>query len=100
MIYIKNNEHWNHITESVDGKRKTHDRLATEEEIEKYNDSLIQEEQIIKKQHMEEIQLRLKKIDIKRFKFIDNELSQIEWEVYRSEAIALRLEYNELENTL
>ena len=52
---------------------------------------------LIKVNRMREIEERLKELDIKTFKFVDGELSQAQYEPYRLEKIALRNEYNLLE---
>lgn len=52
---------------------------------------------LIKVNRMREIELRLKELDIKTFKFIDGELTQEEYEPYKQEKISLRNEHNLLE---
>lgn len=51
----------------------------------------------IKPLRQAQIQARLAELDIKTFKFIDGQLSAEAYEPYRLEKIALRLEYNTLE---
>ena len=48
-------------------------------------------------QRLASIKSRLQELDIKTYKYIDGELSQDEYEVYKQEKIALRKEYNEIE---
>ena len=50
-----------------------------------------------KPQRMAEIKARLEALDIKTYKFIDGELTDKQYEPYRLEKIALRKEYNTLE---
>jgi|GEM_PF-6354611 len=40
-VYEQDNKHYIHITELVDGVRITHDRLATQAEIDEYNQKLL-----------------------------------------------------------
>jgi hypothetical protein len=54
-------------------------------------------ETLKKPQRMAEIQARLHELDIKTFKFIDGDLTDKQYEPYRLEKIALRKEYNALE---
>ena len=52
---------------------------------------------LVKSNRMNEIKVRLLELDIKTFKFIDGQLSAEAYEPFRLEKIALRLEYNTLE---
>jgi hypothetical protein len=54
-------------------------------------------ETLKKPQRMAEIQARLKELDIKTFKFIDGQLTDKQYEPYKLEKIALRKEFNALE---
>jgi hypothetical protein len=54
--------------------------------------------EITRLERMEEIRLRLVDLDIKTFKFIDGDITEIEYEPFKKEKIALRLEYKDLEN--
>ena len=66
-----------------------------EQWVEGLTDSEIQT--LKKPQRMAEIQARLHELDIKTFKFIDGDLTDKQYEPYRLEKIALRKEYNALE---
>lgn len=71
----------------------------TEEYTYEKDDALIAEEQAqaTKQNRMQEIRTRLQELDIKRFKYIDKHITEAEYEPFRTEANALRDEYNALE---
>ena len=48
-------------------------------------------------ERLQEIRAELQAIDIKRFKFIDGNITEAEYEPFKQEANALRAEYNALE---
>jgi hypothetical protein len=70
-------------------------RFVDGEWVEGLTDSEI--ETLKKPQRMAEIQARLHVLDIKTFKFIDGDLTAKQYEPYKQEKIALRKEYNALE---
>jgi len=66
--------------------------------VETVDGDLVNELQVVaEKNRLAEILTELKKIDKKRFRFIDGDMTTEEYETYRLEAIALRAEYHGLE---
>jgi hypothetical protein len=82
-----------YITQKPEGLYKP--RYVDGQWVEGLSESEIQDLQ--KPQRMAEIKARLHELDIKTYKFIDGELTDKQYEPYRLEKIALRKEYNTLE---
>ena len=82
-----------YITQKPEGLYKP--RYVDGQWVEGLTESEIQDLQ--KPQRMAEIKARLEALDIKTYKFIDGELTDKQYEPYRLEKIALRKEYNALE---